>query len=113
MPRATERVGALSDQYEGLVHALAELDESLKRVSSSIRRSRVAFVVPSRLRLTLVALLLQPLSRSHVHPYHEEHLRAQELEEAIKREQMEIFALEQIQSEKAAEVSFSHLTLQQ
>ncbi|ORY88092.1 hypothetical protein BCR35DRAFT_313096 [Leucosporidium creatinivorum] len=79
MPRAQEHVQALQDQYEGLMNTLHELEGQLKR----------------------------PIPRSALNPHAEEHARAAELEELIKREQMEIFALEQLKVEKEAEIQAS------
>lgn len=65
-------------------------------------------VIPSNLLICILftaAPLPQPVPRSALNPHAEEHARAAELEELIKREQMEIFALEQLKVEKEAEVS--------
>ncbi|KAK4055987.1 hypothetical protein OIO90_002982 [Microbotryomycetes sp. JL221] len=76
MTRANEHVQALSEQYQGILSTIAELEDTLKK----------------------------PVSRTNLKPHQQEHFRALDLEEQIKREQMEIFALEQLQVEKQAEI---------
>ncbi|GAA6051784.1 hypothetical protein JCM3770_004970 [Rhodotorula araucariae] len=76
MPRAQEHVAALQSQYAGLVDTINSLEEALRR----------------------------PPSRSAPQPQHDaSYYRQLELEDAIKREQLEIFALEQLKAEKEAE----------
>ncbi|KAM0787394.1 hypothetical protein ACM66B_003479 [Microbotryomycetes sp. NB124-2] len=76
MTRASEHVQALSEQYEGVLCSINELEQSLK----------------------------QPVSRVNLKPHQQEHFKALDLEEQIKKEQMEIFALEQLQVERQAEI---------
>ncbi|SCV67805.1 BQ2448_5416 [Microbotryum intermedium] len=76
LPRATEHVEALQHQFNGLLETMVEHEEALKR----------------------------PIARAAMGPHEQELQRASDLEDAIKREQMEIFALEQIHAEKQAEV---------
>ncbi|GAA6027761.1 hypothetical protein JCM8097_008021 [Rhodosporidiobolus ruineniae] len=78
MPRASEHVLALHSQWVGLVDSISDLEESLRR----------------------------PPSRPAAQPQHDDsYYRQLELEDAIKREQLEIFALEQIKAEKEAEAA--------
>ncbi|KAK4049033.1 hypothetical protein OIV83_004394 [Microbotryomycetes sp. JL201] len=76
MTRASEHVQALSEQYEGILSSINDLEETLK----------------------------QPISRVDLKPHQQEHFKALDLEEQIKKEQMEIFALEQLQVERQAEI---------
>ncbi|BGP47736.1 hypothetical protein JCM10450v2_003601 [Rhodotorula kratochvilovae] len=76
MPRAQEHVEALQSQHAGLVDTINSLEEALRR----------------------------PPSRAAAQPQHDaSYYRQLELEDAIKREQLEIFALEQLKAEKEAE----------
>ncbi|GAA5901665.1 hypothetical protein JCM6882_006035 [Rhodosporidiobolus microsporus] len=78
MPRATEHVFALHSQWVGVVDSISELEETLRR----------------------------PPSRPTPQPQHSDsYYRLLELEDAIKREQLEIFALEQLKAEKEAEAA--------
>ncbi|SCZ93155.1 BZ3500_MvSof-1268-A1-R1_Chr6-2g08495 [Microbotryum saponariae] len=77
LPRATEHVEALQHQFNGLLETMIEHEEALKK----------------------------PLARAATDPHEQELQRAADIEEAIKREQMEIFALQQIHAEKQAEVA--------
>ncbi|BGP15726.1 hypothetical protein JCM10213_007979 [Rhodosporidiobolus nylandii] len=78
MPRATDHVFALHSQWVGVVDAISDLEESLRR----------------------------PPSRPTPQPQHSDsYYRLLELEDAIKREQLELFALEQLKAEKEAEVA--------
>ncbi|GAA5834766.1 hypothetical protein JCM11251_003658 [Rhodosporidiobolus azoricus] len=78
MPRATEHVFALHSQWVGVVDSISELEETLRR----------------------------PPSRPTPQPQHSDsYYRLLELEDAIKREQLEIFALEQLKVEKEAEAA--------
>ncbi|KDE05179.1 hypothetical protein MVLG_04421 [Microbotryum lychnidis-dioicae p1A1 Lamole] len=77
LPRATEHVEALQHQFNGLLETMIEHEEALKK----------------------------PLARAATDPHEQELQRAADIEEAIKREQMEIFALQQIHTEKQAEVA--------
>lgn len=52
LPRATEHVQALYSQYEGLIESILDLEESLKRVSSSLPSLRLpTHVSPSPSRV--------------------------------------------------------------
>ncbi|KAL8290237.1 hypothetical protein RQP46_003176 [Phenoliferia psychrophenolica] len=73
LKRAQEHVDGLFDQYDGLITVLQQLDDALKR----------------------------PISRQTVQT--KESIEAAEREEAIKNEEMEIFALQQIKIDKQAE----------
>ncbi|GJN88984.1 hypothetical protein Rhopal_001955-T1 [Rhodotorula paludigena] len=76
MPRAQDHVDALKSQYAGLVETINSLEEALRR----------------------------PPSRNAPQPQHDaSYFRQLELEDAIKREQLEIFALEQLKADKEAE----------
>ncbi|BGP39631.1 hypothetical protein JCM10449v2_003582 [Rhodotorula kratochvilovae] len=78
IPRAQEHVEALQSQHAGLVDTINSLEEALRR----------------------------PPSRAAAQPQHDaSYYRQLELEDAIKREQLEIFALEQLKAEKEAEAA--------
>ncbi|GAA6001063.1 uncharacterized protein JCM10292_006356 [Rhodotorula paludigena] len=78
MPRAQDHVDALKSQYAGLVETINSLEEALRR----------------------------PPSRNAPQPQHDaSYFRQLELEDAIKREQLEIFALEQLKADKEAEAA--------
>lgn len=100
MPRAQEHVQGLHDMYQGLIDTLHNLEEQLKKVSPGFR-------LVARRALTLAPPKPIPRSTLALNPHAEAHARAAELEELIKREQMEIFALEQLSAEKRAEVRSS------
>ncbi|GAA5968883.1 hypothetical protein JCM11641_000766 [Rhodosporidiobolus odoratus] len=77
MPRATDHVLALHSQWVGLVDSISDLEESLRR----------------------------PPSRPTPQPHHSDsYYRRLEFEDLIKREQLELLALEEIKAEKQAEV---------
>ncbi|GEM07600.1 hypothetical protein Rt10032_c03g1617 [Rhodotorula toruloides] len=76
MPRALEHVEALHSQWAGIIDTISSLEETLRR----------------------------PPSRSAPQPHHDaSYFRQLELEDLIKREQLEIFALEQLREEKEKE----------
>ncbi|GAA5859906.1 hypothetical protein JCM1840_001790 [Sporobolomyces johnsonii] len=79
MPRAQEHVEALHSQWTGLISSITSLEESLRRPPS---RSAAAS------------------ASQHDETYY----RTLALEDQIKREQLELFALEQLKSDKEAEV---------
>ncbi|BGP55103.1 hypothetical protein JCM8202v2_002698 [Rhodotorula sphaerocarpa] len=77
MPRAQEHVQALHSQLLGLMDSIAATEEALR----------------------------QPPPRTAPQPQHDQtYYRQLELEDEIKREKLELFALEQIKAEKQAEV---------
>ncbi|GAA5894991.1 hypothetical protein JCM8208_000080 [Rhodotorula glutinis] len=78
LPRAQEHVEALQSQHAGIVKTLNSLEEALRR----------------------------PVSRTAPQPQNDASFyRKLELEDAIKREQLEVFALEQIKADKEAEIT--------
>ncbi|BGO99349.1 hypothetical protein JCM10021v2_003021 [Rhodotorula toruloides] len=78
MPRAQEHVEALHSQWAGIIDTISSLEESLRR----------------------------PPSRTAPQPSHDaSYFRQLELEDLIKREQLEVFALEQLKAEKEAELA--------
>ncbi|BGP24256.1 hypothetical protein JCM10295v2_003166 [Rhodotorula toruloides] len=78
MPRALEHVEALHSQWAGIIDTISSLEETLRR----------------------------PPSRSAPQPHHDaSYFRQLELEDLIKREQLEIFALEQLREEKEKELA--------
>ncbi|GAA5964094.1 hypothetical protein JCM21900_004506 [Sporobolomyces salmonicolor] len=80
MPRAQEHVEALHSQWTGLISSISSLEESLRRPPS---RSAAASA-----------------------PQHDEtYYRTLALEDQIKREQLELFALEQLKADKEAELA--------
>lgn len=109
MPRATEHVFALHSQWVGVVDSISDLEESLRRVrppsspspsSSPPARGRRATDGEKRKRL-------QPPSRPTPQAQHDDsYYRQLELEDAIRREEMELFAVEQIKAELEAKVRF-------
>ncbi|BGP31667.1 hypothetical protein JCM10296v2_003441 [Rhodotorula toruloides] len=78
MPRAQEHVEALHSQWAGIIDSISSLEDTLRR----------------------------PPSRSAPQPSHDaSYFRQLELEDLIKREQLEVFALEQLKAEKEAELA--------
>ncbi|KPV75196.1 uncharacterized protein RHOBADRAFT_53207 [Rhodotorula graminis WP1] len=78
LPRAQEHVEALKSQHAGIVQSLNTLEEALRR----------------------------PVSRTAPQPQNDASFyRKLELEDAIKREQLEVFALEQLKADKEVEVA--------
>ncbi|GAA5963704.1 hypothetical protein JCM8115_004247 [Rhodotorula mucilaginosa] len=77
MPRAQEHVQALHAQLQGLLESISETEQALKR----------------------------PPSRTAPQPQHDQsYYRRLELEDEIKREKLELLALEQIKADKQAEI---------
>ncbi|GAA5883486.1 hypothetical protein JCM3774_003600 [Rhodotorula dairenensis] len=80
MPRAQEHVQALHSQLHGLMESIAATEQALKRER-------------------------QPPSRTAPQPQHDQsYYRRLELEDEIKREKLELLALEQIKADKQAEI---------
>ncbi|KAL7341475.1 hypothetical protein BJY59DRAFT_70716 [Rhodotorula toruloides] len=78
MPRAQEHVEALHSQWAGIIDTISSLEDTLRR----------------------------PPSRSAPQPSHDSsYFRQLELEDLIKREKLEVFALEQLKAEKEAELA--------
>ncbi|GAA6024230.1 hypothetical protein JCM10207_006965 [Rhodosporidiobolus poonsookiae] len=78
MPRGTEHVHALHSQWVGVVDSISDLEEALRR----------------------------PPSRPAPQPEHSDsYYRQLELEDQIKREQLELFAVQQLRQEKEDEMS--------